>query len=638
LPRWFLGGVCVVVCHAPDATMARDYFVNPSGADGAFPTVQSAVDAVSGESETDRANIFIAPGRYVEQVAITQPFVTLIGQGSAPNDVTITSNHTPKSIPPFTLGETVSIESSALAFMARNLTFENSLPDQNLAPGLALACTADRAIFDNVRFLGYQDTLLVDGKARQYFRKSFITGDSDFIFGNATAVFDRCRIESTDTGFITAASTFRVTANGLVFLDCSVVKGSDRSAADDGTTATAGSVFLGRPWLYDPPEQMPSVVFIRTRMGTQIMRVGWDPWEGLVDPAIDRDRYTRVSEWGSMDLSGAPLADSNQDGTPDGRVKWADPMTAEQAANYTVKNIFGPVAFWNSTTQPDTPEITYESQGDPWNPDQQLLSLPAKPGAQPQLLNISTRVAVGEGHSVGIGGFIVTGSAPKKVIIRAIGPSLRASGLADALANPVLEVHGGAANNLIATNDNWRDDAAAAELIAAELAPANDYESATVVTLSPGQYTAVVRGKNGGAGTALVEIYDGDLAADAQLANISTLGFVGTADQVLIGGFVVGTGSATVILRAVGPSLAAAGVDNPVADPILELHDSNGNVTTNDDWRDDGGAGQIPASLQPGDPRESALVVTLAPGQYTAIVHGKSDAGGMAVVEAYNLQ
>jgi hypothetical protein len=383
---------------------------------------------------------------------------------------------------------------------------------------------------------------------------------------------------------------------------------------------------------------MPSVVFIRTRMGTQIMRVGWDPWDGLVDPAIDRDPYTRLSEWGSMDLSGAPLADSNQDGTPDGRVRWADRMTAEQAANYTVQNIFGPVSFWNSTNQPDTPGIAYENQGDPWNPDVQLLSLPAKPSAQPQLLNISTRVAIGDGHSVGIGGFIVSGGAPKKVIIRAIGPSLRASGVGDALANPVLEVHGGAANDLIVTNDDWQDDPAKADLISSELAPTNEYESGTVVTLSPGQYTAIVRSKNGEAGTALIEIYDGDLAADSQLANISTLGFVATGDQVLIGGFVVGTGSATVILRAVGPSLAGVGVDNPIADPILELHDSNGSVTTNDDWQDDAGAARIPFSLRPVDSRESALFVTLAPGQYTAIVRGKSGAGGMAVVEAFNLQ
>src|SRR5437762_5917302 len=108
-----------------------------------------------------------------------------------------------------------------------------------------------------------------------------------------------------------------------------------------------------------------------------------------------------------MNLAGGPLSDSNDDGTPDGRVSWADRMTAAQAANYTLQNIFGPVEFWNADTQPDTPDIPYTSQGDPWNPSVQLLSLPARPGAQPQMFNISTRLRVRTGDNVGIGGFII---------------------------------------------------------------------------------------------------------------------------------------------------------------------------------------------------------------------------------------
>jgi pectin methylesterase-like acyl-CoA thioesterase len=619
----------VLVLAAAEAAEGRDYFVNPGGAEGAFPTVQSAVDAVAGQTEIDRATIFIAPARYVERVAVDKPFVTFIGQGAAPADVVISSNGTQLQ------AATVSIRPTATAFMARNLTFENSTAHSSLLQALALRSEAERALFDNVRFLGYQDTLLVWNETRQYFRNSFITGDADFIFGNATAVFDGCTIESTDRGYITAADTTRTTANGLIFLDCRLVKGTSRH---DGTTAANSSVFLGRPWLHTPSIQMPSVIYIRTRMGTHIRAAGWDPWDSIMDPSIDRDPYTRFSEWGSMNLAGQLLPDFNQDGTPDGRVRWADPMTAEQAANYTLDRIFGPVEFWNAATQPEASDRPYTSQGEPWNPHEQLLSLPAKPGARPQLLNISTRFRTGGGQSVGIGGFIVTGNAPKKVIVRAMGPSLGDAGLANVLTDPVLEIHGGAQDNLIAKNDNWRNDPAAAELQSLGMMPGDDREAATVLTLLPGQYTAVVfSASDGSAGTALVEMYDIDPVADAQFANVSTLGFAGTGDDALIGGFVVsGPGLAKIVVRAIGPSLTASGVQNAIENPTLAVHDSHGNVTSNDDW--EAAAEPIPDSLQPRDPRESALQLKLVPGSYTVIVRGKGDTTGVALVEAYNLQ
>jgi pectin methylesterase-like acyl-CoA thioesterase len=624
--------VCAIALGLADNASARDYFVNRSGAEGAFPTVQSAVDAIAGQTETDRANIFIAPAKYVERVSVDKPYVTFIGQGGAPADVTISFNGTPTGNG--VLNETVSIVSSATAFMARNLTFENSTPDSSSSQALALRCDADRAAFDNVRFLGYQDTLLVWSNTRQYFRNNFITGDADFIFGNATAVFDHCTIESTGSGYITAADTLRTTANGLIFLDCDLVKGISRS---DGTTAPNNSVFLGRPWFYNPSEQMPSVIYIRTRMGTHITRAGWDPWDALLNPSTNRDPYTRVSEWGSMNLAGQPLADSDGNGTPDGRVSWADPMSAEQAANYTLQNIFGPAEFWNATTQPESAG-TYTSQGDPWDPDRQLLWLPAKPGAKPQFFNISTRLRLEASQSVGIAGFIITGNEPKKVILRAIGPSLHAAGLENALADPVLTLHG-EGEETIAVNDNWKDDpAATAELAAKGLTPANQLESAVVATLPPGHYTAVIRSADSSTGTAVVEAYDGDLAANSQLANISTLGFVGTGNDVLIAGFVIGgPASATVVVRALGPSLTQFGVSNPIQDPTLQLYDANGSISSNDDWATTNGE-SIPAAFQPANPRESALQVRLAPGHYTAIVQGKGTATGVGLVEAYNLQ
>jgi len=621
--------ICAIALSLQSSASARDYFVNPSGAGGAFPTVQSAVDAVAGQAEADRANIFIAPGKYVERVSVDKPYVTFIGQGAAPTNVTISFNATPTQN---SLNETVSIHPSATGFMARNLTFENSTPDSSQLKGLAMRCDADRSIFENVRFLGYQDTLYVWSMSRQYFHESFISGDADFIFGNATAVFDHCTIESTGEGFITAADTTRSTANGLIFLDCDLVKGFSRN---DGTTAPNNSVFLGRPWFYIPSIQMPSVTYIRTRMGTHISAAGWDPWDLLLNPSINRDPYTRVSEWGSMNLAGQLLADSDGNGTPSGRVSWADSMTAAQAANYTIQNIFGPADFWNANTQPDS-IAPYESQGDPWDPERQILGIPVKAGAKPQFFNISTRLRIDATQKVGIGGFIITGNAPKKVILRAIGPSLRQAGLENALRDPRLALHG-AGNEPIASNDNWQDDAAsAAELAATGLAPADQLESALVVTLSPGHYTAVIDGTDGSAGTALVEIYDGDLPADSELANISTLGFVGTGNDVLIAGFVIGGPQfGEVVLRALGRSLTEFGVTNAIQDPTLQLYDANGSITQNDDWETTGDS--IPLLLRPTDRHEAVVKASLPPGHYTAIVEGKDATTGVALVEAYSL-
>ena len=259
------------------------------------------------------------------------------------------------------------------------------------------------------------------------------------------------------------------------------------------------------------------------------------------------------------------------------------------------------------------------------------------------LLNISTRLNVQTGDNVLIGGFIVTGTVPKKVILRAIGPSL-ASGnppIADALADPILELH--EPDGTVITNDNWKDTQEA-EIIASTIPPTNDLESAIVATLNPGAYTAIVSGKNGGTGVGLVEAYDLDQAAASQLANISTRGFVETGDNVLIGGFIVGGaggGSASVIVRAIGPSLANANppVPGALADPFLELHDGNGaTIASDDNWKDTQEAEIIATTIPPTDDLESAIVDTLAPGNYTAIVSGKNNTTGVSLVEAYNLQ
>src|SRR6266446_5711054 len=267
--------------------------------------------------------------------------------------------------------------------------------------------------------------------------------------------------------------------------------------------------------------------------------------------------------------------------------------------------------------------------------------------------NISTRLAVGTSDNVLIGGIIIQGNAPKKVIVRAIGPSLTQYGVPGALQDPTLELHE-ISGALIGQNDNWGTTIQGgvitsdqvAEIQASGLAPGDSHESAIIATLQPGNYTAIIRGEpDGTTGVALVEAYDLgtaslDVSSNAQLGNISTRGLVQTGDNVMIGGFIVqGDMPATVIVRAIGPSLTAYGVQGALQDPTLELHDGSGAVIgANDNWQDDPGAAQIQAdNLAPSDPRESATIVTLNPGNYTAIVRGANGTTGIALVEAYVL-
>jgi plastocyanin len=260
------------------------------------------------------------------------------------------------------------------------------------------------------------------------------------------------------------------------------------------------------------------------------------------------------------------------------------------------------------------------------------------PTVPAQALNISTRVEALTGDQVPIGGFIVTGPDPKRVILRAIGPSLADAGVSNPLADPVMELHA-SDSSLITTNDNWKDSDEA-NIEATGLAPVNDLESAIVTTLDPGSYTAVVTGKNGGTGVSLVEAYDLDQPADSQLGNISTRGFVGTNEDVMIGGFILGGGGAdtTVVARGIGPSLTDFGVTDALPDPTLELHDAFGVlIQSNDNWKDDQQTDIEATGLQPSNDLESAVLATLAPGAYTAIVTGSGGVTGVALVEVYRL-
>ena len=262
-------------------------------------------------------------------------------------------------------------------------------------------------------------------------------------------------------------------------------------------------------------------------------------------------------------------------------------------------------------------------------------------GAIPPLgkaLNISSRVAVGTGDNVSIAGFIITGSGGKRVILRAIGPSLGNRGVQRPLADPTLTLYNSAGTPLT-SNDNWRDTQQA-EIQATGLAPQFNFESAIVRTLAPGAYTAVLRGKNAGTGIGLVEVFDLNSAANSLLANISTRGFVGTGENVLIAGFVVGAGDKPVIVaRAIGPSLRNFAIAGALLDPTLQLHDKNGAlIASNDNWKQTQDSAIAGCGLAPSDTRESAIVRSLAPGPYTAIVRGKNNSTGVALVEAFRIQ
>ena len=262
-------------------------------------------------------------------------------------------------------------------------------------------------------------------------------------------------------------------------------------------------------------------------------------------------------------------------------------------------------------------------------------------GSIPGILrNISTRALVQTGNNVLIGGIIVAGGGPKKVILRALGPTLGQPpfNVPNALANPTMELRDSTGALLIA-NDDWVSAANAAAISASGFAPPRNLESAILTTLNPGNYTAVVRGVNNTTGIALVEGYDLDNTAASKFGNISTRSFVGTGANVMIVGVIVqGPDSQTVIIRGLGPTLTQFGVSSVLANPFLDLRNANGSqIMTNDNWKDSQQAQIQATGYAPPNDAESAAVVTLAPGNYTAILSGVNSSTGNALVEVYSL-
>jgi hypothetical protein len=272
--------------------------------------------------------------------------------------------------------------------------------------------------------------------------------------------------------------------------------------------------------------------------------------------------------------------------------------------------------------------------------DPVITPIPTPTPANVQLLNISGRVLAQGGDKVGIGGFIISGTTNKKVILRAIGPSLQSGNtpVPGRLDDPRLELRA-SDGTLLQSNDSWRSTQEQ-EIFNSGLAPSDNREAAIIASLPPGQYTAIISGANNSNGIGLVEIYDLEATLPGELGNLAVRADVKTGDNVLISGLILGGSTPKrVLCRAIGPSLQNQLGNAVLQDPLLELHDGNGaTVSTNDNWRNASNAAEIEATgLAPTNDNESAILMPLGPGNYTAIVRGVNNSTGIAVSEAYKL-
>jgi hypothetical protein len=433
-------------------------------------------------------------------------------------------------------------------------------------------------------------TLLPNGKV--------LVAGGDYMFGS---------VELYDPASGTWATTGNLPGFGLVGHTATLLSNGKVLVAGGGDTGQT----LARAELYDPAT------------GT---------WMATGSLATGRSFHTATLLAGNQVLV---VGGSPSDGNPLASAELYDPASETWMATGSLATArTSHTATLLSSNQVLVAGGLHDASGDP------VASAELYGTAIPTLLNISTRLRVQPGDNAMIGGFIITGTQPKTVIIRGIGTSLA---VLDALADPVIELHG-SAGELLATNDNWREDPNQQHVSDAGLAPTNDLESALWETLNPGAYTVVLSDRHGGSGVGLVEAYDLDRTVDSNLANISTRGFVDSGDNVMIGGLIVGggnaVGSARVVVRALGPSIPVAGA---LSDPTLELHDGSGTlVDSNNDWktRPDGSSQQAEieaTAIPPTNDLESALVRTLSPGNYTTIVRGVNNTTGVGLVEAYHL-
>ena len=301
--------------------------------------------------------------------------------------------------------------------------------------------------------------------------------------------------------------------------------------------------------------------------------------------------------------------------------------------NYQALSLLGGAHAWANWPSVKDQVLTFIANGFAGVPPPPPLPNPPPGSTSQQVLNVSTRASAGVDENVIVGGFIVSGDRVKRVVLRALGPSVGQDGVNGVLADPVISLYdsGGV---LMESNDNRLDLGG----VINPLLPSNPSESYLTAILPPASYTAIVEGVDGTSGVALVEIYDLEPGV-SRIANISARGHIASANDVMVGGYIVGSGDPTkVIVRALGPSLAAFGVTNPLPNPLLSVYNSDGTlIASNDDWRSTQ-AQEIQANIPPTDDLESAIVATLAPGAYTATVRDATQSTGTGLFEVYNLE
>lgn len=386
----------------------------------------------------------------------------------------------------------------------------------------------------------------------------------------------------------------------------------ETSGAVDSTFNTGG----GMQWtsLTETATFFPTITNIEPTAGGKLLIVGnFEAFNGTAAPGI-----ARLNADGSVDTSFvAPVHLDKRTGT-------ATTFRTQPDGSFLLR---GPYLVGNETNR---------------------RSLIRLIDAQPGAVNISTRLGVGSGDDALIEGFIVQGPAgsSKKIMVRAIGPSLSQFGVSDALQNPTLEIHD-ASGNTVATNNDWKITQTGglitgnqfAEINGSGIAPTNDLESAVIVSLTPGSYTAVVRGAGNSVGTGVVDAFDLDAGSTARVANIATRGVVQPGDKLMIAGFIVQNGAVKVVVRGIGPSLLQFGISNALPDTTLQLRDQQGAIVLeNDDWKTSQQKELEDLNLQPTNDLEAALVTTIQPGQYTAQLRGKNNDSGIGVVQVYFLQ
>jgi len=301
-----------------DAFLQSFDFVVAQDGSGDFLTVQEAINAVP-MFRRERTTIFIRKGIYKERLILSRGKnnVSFIGECVYNTILTYDNFHQRQTM----FGENTGTSGSSSFFIfgndffAKNITFQNSAGPVGQA--VAVLVYGDRAMFQNCRFLGYQDTLYPFGRnSRQFYIDCYIEGSVDFIFGSSTAVFYRSRIHSNRNGYITAPSTPQGNAFGFVFIDCVLT-------ADEGVTR----VYLGRPW-----RNYGQSVFINTEMGAHIAPEGWHNWR--------RPEAESTAFFAEYNNTGIGANTQN-------RVTWSHQLTSEQSAKYTIKKILAGNDGWN---------------------------------------------------------------------------------------------------------------------------------------------------------------------------------------------------------------------------------------------------------------------------------------------------